>query len=101
MSPEEILRVYEELVQLARTGARDDVQARLSSMELQNLELMRRELGISLGSKKPARKPLVSAIQARLNESLLIGQHADRRRLVSEASAGHPPDQDGEASGPG
>jgi len=89
ISAGEALRVYEELVQLARTGARGEIQSRLASMGVPDLELMRRELGVSLGSKKPSKKLLIPAIQARISESFMIGQHTDRDRLLSEGSEGN------------
>ncbi len=86
ISPEEALGTYEELVRRARTGGREEVQAKLSSMTLSDLDLMRRELGVPLGSKKPSKKLLASMIQSRINESLMIGQHTDRDRVLSEGS---------------
>jgi hypothetical protein len=90
MSAEEALRVYEELVDRARAGARPEVQARLSGMAAPDLDLIRRELGIPLGSKKPSRKALVSLVLSRINESVMIGQHSNRGRLLSSSTEAGP-----------
>src|SRR5881394_3081455 len=70
--PSEALRIYDELVALARSGSREQVQSRLNSFGVPDLFLLSRELGVSLGRKRPSRPSLVAGILGRINESVML-----------------------------
>lgn len=84
LTTDQALHLYDELVSQVGRGDISLVKERLSSMNIAVLNLMRQELGVSLGKKKPSRKVLVEAILGRINESILLTKHVNREQLVSE-----------------
>jgi hypothetical protein len=86
ISPAEALRMYDELVQLAKTNSRDQVQQRLESMELPDLALLCRELGVSLGKKKPSRPALIAGVVGRVTESVMLSSSNLRERSKKSGS---------------
>lgn len=90
LSPQQALQIYDQLVESARGGDRENVQRRLNEVGVADLGLMVRELGVSLGKKKSSRKSLTAAIIARINESVMLSRHVSR-----EPSTGHNPDKGG------
>jgi hypothetical protein len=86
LTPPRARALYEELVLSARKGDMDLVRNQLTSMKPADLDLLRRELGVSLESKQPSRKALVAKILSRLNESIMISQHAHREHLIEAAT---------------
>jgi hypothetical protein len=87
LSPEEALRVYDEMVQLAKANSRDQVQQRLESMALPDLALLCRELGVSLGKRKPSSPALIAGIVGRVSESVMMSSSNLRERSKKPASA--------------
>ena len=86
LTPEQAMQVYEELVGDAKKGEQQKVQNRLAQLAQADLNLLRRELGASIGKKKASRKVLESAILGRIRESVLLTKHADRGRIIEQAS---------------
>jgi hypothetical protein len=86
LSPEEALRVYDELVQLAKRNSRDQAQQRLESMGLPDLALLCKELGVSLGKKKPSRPALIAGVVGRLSESVMLSSSNLRERIKKPES---------------
>lgn len=94
LSPQQALQIYDELVESARGGDRENVQRRLNEVDVADLWLMVRELGVSLGKKKPSRKSLTAAIIARINESVMLSRHVSREPSTG-TSGGHNLDKGG------
>lgn len=98
ISPQEALRLYDDLVLMAKHGNKEEVQRRLETMGLPDLALLARELGVSLGKSKPSRKALLKGVLGRINESMMLstsslrqrsertGESGDEGRSVSEQS---------------
>jgi len=85
---EELRRVYQECIDLSRGGDLEPAAAKLSALSTMDIAQLRTILGAPLGKKKPTRKNLVDVVLARINESVLISQHQNRRELVdSEENA--------------
>lgn len=80
LSVEQVLALYAELVQTAKDGNREEVQRRLEGMEPPNLLLLSRELGVSVGKRKPSRVVLINGVLGRLNESLMLSPSSLRQR---------------------
>jgi hypothetical protein len=98
LSPDDALRVYDELVQLARANSRDQVQQRLESMGLPDLALLCRELGVSMGKKKPSRPALIAGVIGRVSESVMLSSSNLRER--SKKSVGEALESSAPSVGP-
>jgi hypothetical protein len=88
MTAEQVIRVYDEVVDQARGGNIKEARERLESMEIPDLNLLRTELGASIGKKKPSKPVLTEAILGRVNESVMISKHTNRNQLIDQASNG-------------
>ena len=86
LTTEKGLHFYDELVCQARAGENSAVHNRLSSTNIDDLKMLRKELGISLGKKKPSTKVLVEAIMGRINESVMLSKHTDRKHLIENSA---------------
>lgn len=86
LGPEDAMRLYDELVKLAQNNEHDRVRGRLSSLALEDLNVLRQELGVSLGKKKPSRPVLEDAITSRLRESVLLSRHTNRTEILRKDS---------------
>lgn len=80
ISAKEALRFYDELVLLAKHDNKGEVQERLEKMALPDLSLLSRELGVSLGKRKPSRKVLINGVLRRINESMMLSTSSFRQR---------------------
>lgn len=85
MSAEAALDLYNELVEQTKRDGVEAVRQRLTTVALPNLALLRRELGVSLGKKKSSVRAEVEAILGRLNESVMLTQHADRQQIIARS----------------
>lgn len=80
ISPQEALKLYDDLLAMAKQGDKEEVQNRLKTMGLPDLALLSRELGVSLGKSKPSRKVLLNGILGRINESMMLSTSSLRQR---------------------
>lgn len=80
ISPQEAVRLYDDLVVIAKQGDKEEVQRRLEKMALPDLSLLSRELGVSLGKSKPSRKVLINGVLGRINESMMLSTSSFRQR---------------------
>ncbi len=78
LSPGQALELYDSLVAQMKAGESKGVRERLLAMSVPDLNVLRHELGISLGSKKPSSRGLVQSILSRLNESVMMSRHTHR-----------------------
>jgi hypothetical protein len=85
ITPQQVLLLFDELVDQAKRENIGMAKERLAAFTLADLKLMRQELGIPLGKKKSTRKVLIEEITYRINESVQLTHHFDRNRLVNEA----------------
>lgn len=83
MSAEQVMHLYDELVQLAKDRNVDQVRIRLERLEFADLNFLRTELGVSLGKKKPSGRVLIEAILGRVNESVMLTRHVNRTQLIN------------------
>jgi hypothetical protein len=88
LSPQQALEIYDQLVQLAKSESREQVRHRLESVSLPDLALLCRELGVSLGKKKPSRPVLIGGILGRVNESIMLSSSNMRQRAENVTSGG-------------
>lgn len=98
ISPQEALRLYDDLVQLAKGGNKNEAQDRLQEMMLPDLALLARELGVSLGKSKPSRKTLVNGVLGRISESMMLSTSGLRQRSEKAEDVGgerSKPEQEG------
>jgi hypothetical protein len=77
ITPQQALGLYSELLEMARTGREQQVEARVAGMDLPDLALLVRELGAPLG-KKPTRPGLTKSLMGRLRESMMLSRHTVR-----------------------
>jgi hypothetical protein len=84
LTPEQATQLYEELVTLAQNDKQSSVHDRLSAVSLPDLNLLRRELGATIGKKKPSRKALEDAILGRIRESVMLTRHANREKIIQQ-----------------
>jgi hypothetical protein len=80
ISPQDALKLYDDLVMLAKQGDKEEVQRRLENMSLPDLFLLSRELGVSLGKSKPSRKTVLNGVLGRINESVMLSTSSLRER---------------------
>ena len=78
LSPEQALKLYDELVDQSKAGDRENLLMQLSAISVPDLLLMSRELGVTLGKKKTSRKALTDAIVGRITQSVLLSKHVNR-----------------------
>ncbi len=90
MTVDEVMRLYDEMVDLAKGGKTENIHERLGSLELSNLNFLRSELGVSLGKKKPSRRILIEAVMGRIRESVMLTKHIDRNQLVDQNESTDP-----------
>jgi hypothetical protein len=83
MTVSQVLAAFDEALALARSSGVEQARTRLDGWVLGDLNLLRAELGASLGKKKPSKVSVLEAIVGRLNESLLLTQHTNRRELIA------------------
>lgn len=82
MTTEQIMHLYDEVVDLAKGGKFEEVRGRLETLEFADLNLLRTELGASLGKKKPSKRVLMEAVLGRVNESVMLTRHINRGQLI-------------------
>lgn len=80
MSPPEAMKLFEELVASVRSGNTQGAEKRLEELPIADLEVLRRELGVSLKSRRPSRRAATAAIAGRIRESIMLTQHTNRER---------------------
>lgn len=98
ISPQEALKIYDDLVKMAKEGSKEEVQRRLETMGLPDLALLYRELGVSLGKSKPSRKVLLNGVLGRISESMMLSTSNLRERTnnqqdVEKAKPNTPPEK--------
>jgi len=88
ISSQEALKLYDELVVMAKQDNKGEVRQRLEKMILPDLFLLSRELGVSLGKSKPSRKSLINGVLGRINESRMLSTSSLRQRSERAESGG-------------
>jgi len=78
------MALYEQLVEDARNNRFDEVRQKLSSLSVADLSFLRRELGASLGKRKPSAKVLTEVIISRIRESVMLSKHTNRQQLLDQ-----------------
>jgi len=78
LSSEEAMLLYDRLVKQAKDEGFDSIYSKLSSMSVADLSVLRKELGVTLGKKKPTVKTLVDAVMGRIRESTMLSKHINR-----------------------
>ena len=76
ISPNEALKVFDELSVLFAEGQGAGIEARLQKMTTPDLQLLARELGVPLRSR-PSKKSLCSRIVGRLNERAMLSKNVN------------------------
>jgi hypothetical protein len=76
LSAEAALQRYDQIVERARLGAHGEANELLNQMNLPDLHLMFKELGLSLGKSAPSKKIIISGILGRVKQSVMLSHHA-------------------------
>lgn len=84
------MALYEQLVEDARNNRFEEVRQKLSSLSVADLSFLRRELGASLGKRKPSLKVLTEVIIGRIRESVMLSKHTNRQQLVDQSESTPP-----------
>jgi len=84
MTPEQAMRLYDDVVDRAKEGNPAKARQLLDVLELADLNLLRSELGVSLGKRKPSRRVLMEAVLGRVSESVMLTKHIDRNLLINQ-----------------
>lgn len=74
ISPEKALEVFRELTEVTREKGNAAAESRLDLLNITDLRLLARELGVTFSSK-PSRKNLHAGIRGRIMESLMLSQN--------------------------
>ncbi|MBZ5497787.1 MAG: hypothetical protein LAP85_15395 [Acidobacteriia bacterium] len=82
MTVEQVMSIYDEVVGLAKAGDRHAARRRLDELAVPDLNLLRTELGASLGKRKPSKPALLDAVISRVNESVMLTKHTSRKELI-------------------
>ena len=88
MTREQVMAIYDQAVKMAKEGDVEGARKQMEAMELGNLNLLRMELGASIGKKKPSKAALLGAILGRLNESVMLTKHTNRQELIDRLEMG-------------
>lgn len=78
LSSEQVLQLYEELRLQVKKGHEEEVEQKLSEMNVTDLHLLCWELGVSLSGRSPSRKKMLDIIMGRIKQSLMLSRHIDR-----------------------
>jgi len=81
------MALYEQLVEDARNDRFEEVRQKLSSLSVADLSFLRRELGASLGKRKPSQRVLTEVIIGRIRESVMLSKHTNRQQLVDQTES--------------
>jgi len=88
MTREQVMAIYDQGVKMAKEGDVEGARRQIEAMELGNLNLLRMELGASIGRKKPSKPVLLGAVLGRLNESVMLTKHTNRQELIDRSEMG-------------
>jgi hypothetical protein len=88
MTTGQVMAVYDQAVRTAKAGDMEGARRQIEVMEPGNLNLLRTELGASIGRKKPSKPVLVGAVLSRLNESVMLTKHTNRQELINRSESG-------------
>lgn len=76
LSAQAALQRYDQVVERVRLGAHGEANELLNQMNLPDLHLMFKELGLSLGKSAPSKKTIISGILGRVKQSVMLSHHA-------------------------
>lgn len=96
INSQQALDLYSELVEIARTGKEQQLEARMASMGIADLALLVRELGAPLG-KKPTRIALTKSLMGRLKQSIMLSRHTVRPSPERPSHQNETADGDGQS----
>jgi hypothetical protein len=85
LSAQDALALYDQVVQLAKSGAHEEATDRVAQQSLPDLVVLLKELGLPLGKSKPSKKRLTNAILGRVKQSVMLSQHSIRPRNRDES----------------
>ena len=88
MTHEQVIAIYDKAVKMAKEGDVENARKQIEAMELENLNLLRMELGASIGKKKPSKPVLLGAVLGRMNESVMLTKHTNRQELIDRSEMG-------------
>jgi hypothetical protein len=78
ISAPDALALYDQVVELAKSGAHDQAMDRLAQQSIPDLVVLSKELGLPIGKSKPSRNRLTKAILGRVKQSRMLSQHSVR-----------------------
>ncbi len=90
MTADEVMSLYDKVVDQAKGGNIEKARELLDALGSPDLNLLRSELGVSLGKKKPSRRILMEAVLGRVSESVMMTKHIDRTQLISQGNDENP-----------
>jgi len=90
MTREQVMEVYDQAVKMGKAGDAEGARKQIETMELENLNLLRVELGASIGKQKPSKPAVLVAVLGRLNESVMLTKHTNRQELINRSETEKP-----------
>ena len=93
MTVEQVIRVFDAAVQQAKGGNLQAAREQLEALAVPDLNLLRIELGASIGKRKPSRPAIMEAILGRVNESVMLTKHTNRQELIGSFEGQTPSEQ--------
>ncbi|MGH7836887.1 MAG: hypothetical protein ACREQC_03575 [Candidatus Binataceae bacterium] len=87
LTPETALSLFDDLAAQIQEGRKTEVEEKLRDIPISDLALLARELGVSLGKKRPSRNSLTLAVLGRLKETVMLTKHSNATRARSENAA--------------
>jgi hypothetical protein len=81
----EALKIFDNLIFVARTSGLPETSAKLRSMNGPDLKMLAREIGVVFSRSKPSVSEVVESIQNKVRESIMLSTHT---------TVEHPPSSD-------
>jgi hypothetical protein len=72
---EEALSFFDQLRDVAAAGGTEAALRKLDSLSIANLAFLAKELGATVGTKKPSRRVLANEVLGRVRQSIMLRQH--------------------------
>jgi hypothetical protein len=72
---EEALSFFDQLRDIAADGGTEAAMRKIDDLSITNLAFLAKELGATVGKKKPSRRVLANEVLGRVRQSIMLRQH--------------------------
>jgi hypothetical protein len=78
LTPEQALAEFDQVVQLAKSGATTEAESYLERQSAPDLLVIAKEVGVTFPSNRPSIRSMRHAILGKVRESMLLSRHSRR-----------------------